>query len=113
MRSMAIVRKITSTIFSISLTCSARICKSGSAIVTMTPMTKLIKAISQIFLLFVRVAPTFCPMTSMDISAPSANSAVPTISSNTPREKSRKVPVFKGVSVSDNPSTIKAMGNTA
>ena len=121
MRSIAIMRKrpmptetvITITILSMSFTCSARICRSGSAMVTMTPITKLTKAINQTFLLLVSVAPTFWPMTSMDMSAPSANSAVPTTNSKTPMQKSRKTPVCSGVSVIARPKTIRAMGNTA
>ena len=121
MRSIATARKTPTptetltiiTVFSMSGTCCARICKSGSAIVTMTPITKLTNAISQIFLLRVSAEPTFCPMTSIDISAPSVNTAVPAMSSTTPIANSRKVPDSRGVSVSESPSTIRAMGNTA
>ena len=118
--SIAAVRKMptpaaTERIKSIGLmpsTCAARICKSGSATVTITPITKLTNAISQIFLLSVSFAPAFLPISSMEESAPSVNSPMPRTSSRTPAQNDKKIPDSTGATVAAKIATISATGNT-
>ena len=93
-------------------TCAARICKSGSATVTITPITKLTNAISQIFLLSVSFAPAFLPISSMEESAPSVNSPMPRTSSRTPAQNDKKIPESTGATVAAKIATISATGNT-
>ena len=101
-----------STIFSRPLTCSARICRSGSEIVTKMPITKLIKAISHIFLLEPMVAPIFVPRGCIDISAPAVKRLIPNTRQQTPTRNRNISPVEMGTIVILSDKTISAMGNT-
>ena len=100
------------SIFGTSDTWLARICRSGSEIVTSTPITKLIKAMSQVFPDFTRYAPTFAPMVCIDISAPIVNMESPNTRHATPNKNNKKVPGVIGVSEMASSATISAIGST-
>ena len=91
-------------------TCSARICRSGSEIVTRIPMIKLKKVMSQILLVFASHDPIFEPSGCMDISAPMVKIASPAIRHSTPSKKRKKVLGLMGASVIPSNNTIAAMG---
>ena len=119
MRSIAMIKKIPtptetvriSSISGISAdTCFARICKSGSETVTITPMRKLINAISHTFFELPSVAPSLLPRGCMDISAPMVNTESPMIRQKMPMRNKRKVPVAIGVMVTAKITTIAAIG---
>lgn len=121
MRSMATTRKTptpmpTATISvhgsTSPLTSSARICRSGSAIVMMSPSRKLTSAMSHIFFDAVRRAPILLPMGSIAISAPMLNSPIPTTSANTPMTNSTTVLTDSGVNATLTSSTMSAIGST-
>ena len=94
-----------------SATCPAKICKSGSEMVTKIPMRKLTSAISQILFDFARYVPILEPIVCIDISAPMVKSDKPKTRQRTPNKKSRKIPGSIGVSVIANAATISAMGS--
>ena len=98
------------TIFGTPDTCPARICRSGSEMVTRIPMIKLRKAISHTCFAFPRKEPIFVPKGCMDISAPMVKMASPAIRQSTPIKNSKKVLVLSGVSVTPNSKTMAAMG---
>lgn len=93
-----------------SATCDARICRSGSEIVTKIPIKKLIKAINHIFPDLPRYAPILVPSVCIDISAPIVKRERPNIRQMTPKIKSKKMPGSIGVSVMARIATITAMG---
>ena len=99
-----------STMFGTPETCSARICRSGSEMVTRIPMIKLISAISQIFFDFERVEPIFAPKGCIDISAPMVNTARPTTRHSVPNKNKKKVEGVRGATVIPSNSTMAAMG---
>ena len=91
-------------------TCSARICRSGSEIVTRIPMIKLKKVINHILLVFANHEPILEPRGCIDISAPMVKIASPAIRQSTPSRKRKNVLGLIGANVSPNNSTIAAMG---
>ena len=91
-------------------TCSAKICRSGSEMVTKIPMIKLTNAISHNFLDFARDEPILLPNGCMDISAPIVKIANPTIKQRTPSRNSKNVLVLSGAIVMPSINTIAAMG---
>ena len=93
-----------------SATCPAKICRSGSEMVTKIPMRKLTKAMSQILFDFARYVPILEPIVCIDISAPMVKSDKPKIKNATPNKKSRKMPGSIGVSVIANAATMSASG---
>ena len=93
-----------------SATCFAKICRSGSEMVTKIPMRKLTSAMSHILFDFARYEPIFEPIVCIDISAPIVKSDKPKMRHTTPKTKSRKMPGSIGVSVIANAATISAMG---
>ena len=118
MRSMAITKNSptpTDTVMirsrlGTSETCSAKICKSGSATVIIMPITKLTNAISQILPDCARDIPSFPPKGSMDISAPKVNTESPTTRQHTPMRNIRSVPGVVGVRAKLSSATMAAIG---
>ena len=100
------------TMFSRPFTCSARITKSGSEIVTRIPIMKLTKAMSQIFLLAPTVEPIFEPRGCIDISAPMVKRLMPNTRQTIPTRKRNMSPVDIGTIVILSPKTIRAIGKT-
>ena len=119
-RITAIARKIPtptetvriSIIFSSPLTCSARITRSGSEIVTRIPIIKLINAMIHTFLLAPTVEPIFEPRGCIDISAPAVNRLIPNTRQTTPTINRNISPVEIGTMVMLSARTISAIGNT-
>lgn len=90
----------------------ARIWRSGSDIVMIIPKSKLTRRISQSFLDFVMLAPTLLPIGAMAVSAPSVNSAIPTISSAAPSTNASSILLGIGEIVKHNSKTIAVIGST-
>ena len=88
----------------------ARICRSGSAMVTIMPMTNDTRAISHILREWVTTEPIFSPMTSIDISAPILKPESPITSKNAPIKNSTKGYVSTP-SMTARTSIITAIGN--
>ncbi len=93
--------------------CSARTFRSGSATVTSTPIRKQTGRIKAIFLDFVRRAPIFSPMIIIDVSAPSVNIPMPTMSKIVPTKKEKNISPLSGTTVTDSKKTTAATGSTA
>ena len=119
-RSMAIIRKKPTPKATVKIrtwsgmagTCRARTVRSGSAMVTMTPMAKKTSITSPIRRVRVRREPRASPRGIMAISAPNENSPIPTISSTAPARKSRKVPMGMGMRTTLSTRTMAVMGST-
>ena len=91
----------------------ARTCRSGSAIVMMTPITKqTIIRIERRFV-FMIWEPTPSPSGVIAISAPSWKNAMPMISMNAPTRNRAMVPVSIGTTKMLSSSTMTVMGRTA
>ena len=99
-----------STVFSTPDTCSAKICRSGSEMVTKIPITKLINAISHICFDVAKVEPILAPKGCMDISAPIVKTESPMIRQRVPNKNRKKVEVSKGATVIPNSKMMAAMG---
>ena len=92
--------------------CAASTVRSGSAIVTSTPMRKQTGMSTDSFLDLVRWEPMRSPIGIMDRSAPSVNSPMPAMSSTAPSRKSQKVPAGSGESSRWISTTIPVTGST-
>ena len=94
-------------------TCSAKTCKSGSDMVMINPMIKLIRIITNTFLDLVMMVPTRSPMGVMDISTPTLKNNIPTVNSVAPMRKVIRMLGGIGAIVKHNNNTIAKIGNTA
>ena len=90
----------------------ANTCKSGSAMVMITPMVKLTRATKRNLRGLVMVAPMSSPIFIMDISAPMVNSPMPNISRTAPKRNSISVPTGIGEMITLNKNTMMVIGNT-
>lgn len=77
-----------------------------------TPMINMTPTISFRLRERVRCAPIWLPICIRDMSAPSVNNPMPTISITAPRKKSPSVPIGTGASVKLSSSTMAVMGST-
>jgi hypothetical protein len=68
--------------------------------------------ITQSFLVFVILEPTYCPIGVIAVSAPSVNNPIPTISSIAPRMKARSISAGTGTTVTNSRRTIPVTGRT-
>ena len=100
------------TLFSMAGTWLASTCRSGSATVIMMPMRKLMPTMIQTFLDRVISLPTACPSGIMDISDPSVNRPMPTMSSTPPSRNAIMALLGTGAMVKPSASTISMMGST-
>ena len=91
----------------------ARTCKSGSAMVMITPITKQTRTRMGSRLVFMIWEPTPSPKGVMDISAPSWKKAMPIISMKAPTRNMAMVPVSMGTMKILSNSTMTVMGTTA
>ena len=102
----------TITILGIAGTCSASTCRSGSAIVIMTPKTKLNKMGQITFLNLLISIPMPSPMGVMARSAPNVNTPMPKIKRTAPNRNNTNVPAETGAMVMLKTSTIAVIGST-
>ncbi len=93
-------------------TVSAKTCRSGSAMVTANPRTKLPSRISGTFFVAVRAVPILLPIGVMEISEPSENNPIPRITNSVPIRKLSIKSVGKGETVNDSSSTTATIGST-
>ena len=120
MRSMHTVRKkptpiptvISSTALFICGTVAASTCKSGSATVTEKPKIKATGKISPKRRVLVSAVPTFVPIGTIEISAPSEKSPIPKITNNVPVRKLSITSVPTGKTPKQSKTTIRTMGST-
>ena len=93
-------------------TCSARTCKSGSAIVIKAPRTKhTTRGIIMLFDLLI-CTPIPSPKGCMDISEPIVKRLMPANKSSVPKMNNTRMPASKGDIEMLNKTTIAAMGST-
>ena len=90
----------------------ARTCKSGSEMVTTTPIRKLSRTISHNFRELAIFAPACSPMGVMAASAPRVKNPMPTIRSAAPTRNANKMSTGSGAKEKHNTSTITVMGST-
>ena len=93
-------------------TCSASTWRSGSEMVTTTPIKKLTATTTQSFRDRVIWTPTRSPMGVMAISAPRVKRPMPAISRTAPIKKASSVSVGTGEMVKHSASTMAVMGST-
>ena len=101
------------TIFGMEGTCCASTCKSGSEMVMMKPIIKLITIITGSFLERVIIVPTLSPMGVMDISTPTLKSSIPTVKRTAPIKNVIKILGGIGAIEKHKSKTIASMGKTA
>ena len=94
-------------------TCSARTCKSGSDMVIINPMIKLIRMTINTFLDFVMMEPTRSPIGVIDISTPTLKKSMPTINRTAPTRKVIRILGGIGAMEKHNINTIAKIGKTA
>ena len=93
-------------------TCRASTARSGSAMVTITPIAKKTTTTRPMRRVRVRRAPKASPMGIIAISAPREKRPIPKISSTAPARKSSRVPMGTGMTVRLSASTMAVMGST-
>ena len=103
---------IISTLVSTLGTLVASTCRSGSAIVTITPRIKLITTISESFFVLVSFAPMLVPIIDIDRSTPILKSPIPAIIMTVPMIKERSRPLSIGIRNKHKAITISDMGRT-
>ena len=120
MRSSATTRKTptpaatapTSTALGMPGTSEARTWRSGSEMVTTTPMRKLTETMTQTFRELAMWAPACSPMGVMAASAPRVKKPMPRISSTAPARKASSASTGRGATVRQRTSTMAVMGST-
>ena len=91
----------------------ASTCRSGSATVMITPITKQAATMSHSLFERVSCVPTCSPMGIMAMSAPSVKKPMPRMSSAAPARNSISVESSMGTTVMPSASTIRVIGMTA
>ena len=120
MRSILIVRNSPTptetvtirTVVSISGTFLASTCKSGSAMVMITPSTKLRIRITPSFFERVICAPMWVPICVMDRSDPTVNSPMPRMIMTDPIKNDSIRPLLTGIRNRHSAATISVIGST-
>ena len=93
-------------------TCLASTCRSGSATVMATPISRQTAISPPTFLDLASWPPMASPMGIMAISAPREKKPIPTISITAPMRNIIMVPTGSGASVKLNSNTMAVIGNT-
>lgn len=99
--------------FGMDGTCSASTCKSGSDMVMIKPIIKLIRITINTFLDFVMMEPTRSPIGVIDISTPTLKKSMPTINRTAPIRKVIRILGGIGAMEKHNSNTIAKIGKTA
>ena len=102
-----------STLFGMDGTCWASTCKSGSDMVIIKPIIKLMRIITKTFFDFVITVPTRSPMGVIDNSTPTLKNNIPTIKRIAPIKNVIKMLGGMGAIEKHKSKTIARIGRTA